>query len=101
MLLSFQNLYKDVEILCPEFLEAFNVKLSVFSQVRSDFSVTELSHIFIFIKDKDTLKRYITEVLPVMYAHLLFYYGDDNACSEFFKTIPSINMYQCVYGKSV
>ena len=60
--------------------------------------VEQLGWILMDIKTPELQRRYITEVLPVMYGNLFKYYGDDVASRSFLKEIDRPNFYDELYG---
>jgi len=49
------------------------------------------------LKDPDATKRFVCEVLPVMYGNLLRYYGDAHGSACFLTQIPRPNLYDQLY----
>ena len=60
--------------------------------------VEHLEWVLVDIKTPELQRRYITEVLPVMYGNLLKYYGDDVASSSFLNGIDRPNFYDDLYA---
>ena len=60
--------------------------------------VAQLGWVLMDIKTPELQRRYITEVLPVMYGNLFKYYGDDVANRSFLKEIDRPNFYDELYG---
>ncbi|MBQ5940399.1 hypothetical protein [Massilia sp. AB1] len=60
----------------------------------------QLGTVLGFLKDGETTMRYITEVLPVMYGHLLMYYGDVRASEAFLAQLARPNLYDELYGSA-
>lgn len=60
--------------------------------VADDFNI-----IFLSVNEKYTL-RIVTEVLSVMYGHLIYYYGDEKSSEKFLHKIPRPNLYDVLYG---
>lgn len=63
--------------------------------------VEHIGWILMDIKTPELKRRYLTEVMPVMYANLLKYYGDDVASSSFLRDIDRPNFYDDLYGAQV
>lgn len=63
--------------------------------------VEHLGWVLMDIKTPELKRRYIAEVLPVMYGNLLKYYGDDVASSSFLKDIDRPNFYDDLYKAQV
>ena len=60
--------------------------------------VEQLGWVLTDIKTPELQRRYITEVLPVMYGNLLKYYGDNVASGSFHQGIDRPNFYDDLYG---
>ncbi len=60
--------------------------------------VEHLGWVLMDIKTPELQRRYITEVLPVMYGNLLKYYGDDVASRSFLRDIDRPNFYDDLYA---
>ncbi len=60
--------------------------------------VEQLGYALSFIKTPEMQRRYITEVLPVMYGNLLRYYGDDVASRSFLGGVDRPNFYDDLYA---
>lgn len=60
--------------------------------------VEHLAWVLMYIKSPELKRRFITEVLPVMYANLLKYYGDHGASRSFVKYIDRPNFYDDLYA---
>jgi hypothetical protein len=60
--------------------------------------VEHLKWVLIEIKTPDLQRRYITEVLTVMYGNLLKYYGDGMASRSFLSGIERPNFYDDLYS---
>lgn len=58
----------------------------------------DIRDVLLHIEDIDHFLKYVTEVMPVMYANLLGYYGDITASSVFMKEISRPNFYDELYG---
>lgn len=58
----------------------------------------QLESILVFIQTPELTRRFITEVLPVMYGNLLRYYGDEGASQNYLKDIERPNLYDELYG---
>jgi hypothetical protein len=67
-------------------------------RLRSEELGGQLGMVLGFLKDPETMKQFITEVLPVMYGHLLQYYGDLPASRNFLAQIVRPNLYDALYG---
>lgn len=65
---------------------------------RSVVHGAQLGDLLSFLKDPDVTKRFVSEVLPVMYANLLRYYGDAHASVHFLAQIPRPNLYDRLYS---
>lgn len=98
-LFSFDHLNAVARVFMKEIVRdpCFNINLDDFVKKRSICAVDDLFFIFRLIEEENKLNRYCKQVLPVLYAHLLHYYGDEKAAVRFFKTIPSISLYQELY----
>jgi hypothetical protein len=59
----------------------------------------QLGMVLGFLKDAETTRQFVTEVLPVMYGHLLQYYGDARASRDFLAQIARPNLYDALYGE--
>jgi hypothetical protein len=59
----------------------------------------QLEFIFPYIDTPELMRRFITEVLTVMYGNLLRYYGDETASGAFLSDIARPNLYDDLYGK--
>lgn len=60
--------------------------------------VEHLGWILMDIKTPELQRRYITEVMPVMYGNMLKYYGDDATSRQFLSDIHRPNFYDDLYG---
>lgn len=60
----------------------------------------QLGMVLGFLKDAETARQFVTEVLPVMYGHLLQYYGDASASRDFLAQIARPNLYDVLYGQN-
>lgn len=60
--------------------------------------VEHLGWILMDIKTPELQRRFITEVMPVMYGNMLKYYGDDAASRQFLSSIDRPNFYDDLYG---
>lgn len=60
----------------------------------------QLGMVLGFLKDAETTRQFVTEVLPVMYGHLLQYYGDASASMDFLAQIARPNLYDALYGEN-
>lgn len=60
----------------------------------------QLGMVLGFLKDAETIRQFLTEVLPVMYGHLLQYYGDAAASRDFLSQIARPNLYDALYGQN-
>ena len=60
--------------------------------------VEHLGWILMDIKTPELQRRFITEVMPVMYGNMLKYYGDDAASRQFLSNIDRPNFYDDLYG---
>lgn len=58
----------------------------------------QLGDLLSLLKDSEATKRFICEVLPVMYGNLLSCYGDAPASVRFLEQIPRPNLYDLLYG---
>lgn len=67
---------------------------------RSPALGADLGAVLGYLKDGETTRRYITEVLTVMYGRLLLYYGDAPASQAFLGKIQRPNLYDEVYASS-
>ena len=61
----------------------------------------QLESILVYINTPELTCRFITEVLTVMYANLLRYYGDETASGNFLLDIARPNLYDDLYGRGV
>lgn len=66
--------------------------------MRSAMFSVQLAAVLGFLKDPEMTKRFICEVLPVMYANLLHYYGDASASAKFAAQYARPNLYDALYG---
>lgn len=66
--------------------------------VREARPVEQLAYVLMDIKTPELQRRYLTEVLPVMYGNLLKYYGDDVASRNFLSFIDRPNFYDDLYA---
>lgn len=66
--------------------------------MRSAMFSDQLADVLVFLKYPEMTKRFICEVLPVMYANLLHYYGDESASANFAAQIARPNLYDALYG---
>ena len=60
--------------------------------------VEHLEWVLMHIKSPKLQRRYVTEVLPMMYSNLLKYYGDDVVSQDFLRGIVRPNFYDDLYG---
>lgn len=60
--------------------------------------VEHLEWVLMVMKTPELRRRYVTEVLPMMYGNLLKYYGDDVASRGFLRGIDRPNFYDDLYG---
>ena len=67
---------------------------------REDMFAGDLESILVYCQTFEIARRFITEVLPVMYGNLLRYYGDEMASQNFLKNIERPNLYDELYGLS-
>jgi hypothetical protein len=58
----------------------------------------QLEMILLSMRTPELQRRFITEVLPVMYANLLRYYGDSAASEHFLSQVDRPNLYDDLYG---
>lgn len=65
---------------------------------RSAHMMRDLERIVVSLSGEDTVKAYLYEVLPRMYANLLHYYGDSAASERMKDSIPSIDLYQSMFS---
>jgi hypothetical protein len=65
---------------------------------RSDKIGEDLLIILLSIRDAPLRRRFVTEVLAVMYGHLLGYYGDDAASRKFLKDVAQPNLHDALYA---
>jgi hypothetical protein len=65
---------------------------------RDERPVEHLGWVLIAVKTPELQRRFITEVLPVMYGNLLKYYGDDVASRSFLRDIDRPNFYDDLYA---
>jgi len=100
MLLSFNFIHRMVEVECPKVLDEVENEKRDFTEARSIYTVSDVFDVLLMLQGAIYLERFIKEVLPVMYCHLLFYYSDEKACLNFYKTIPCVNMFEEIYGKA-
>jgi len=75
----------------------FNRKTGKHSE-REARPVEHLGWVLMAIKTPELQRRYITEVLPVMYGNLLRYYGDEVASRSFLNDISRPNYYDELYS---
>lgn len=101
MFLGYEPIYVLVDHKRENLIHYFNVEKTKLNGPRGHRSLYEIFDLLIIIKNNDYLESYITQVLPVMYSHLLFYYGDEKACERFFDTIPSKEMFYDMYGGNI
>lgn len=66
--------------------------------MRSAMFSGQLAAVLGILKDPEMTKRFICEVLPVMYANLLHYYGDASASAKFAAQYARPNLYDALYG---
>lgn len=66
--------------------------------MRSAMFSGQLAAVLGFLKDPEMTRRFICEVLPVMYANLLRYYGDSSASARFAAEYVRPNLYDVLYG---
>lgn len=57
----------------------------------------QLETILLSLRTEELERRFITEVMTVMYGNLLRYYGDHRASAEFLRQIPRPNLYDEIY----
>lgn len=62
--------------------------------------VTQLEMILLSMRTPELERRFITEVLPVMYANLLRYYGDSSASEYVLSQMDRPNLYDVLYAAS-
>jgi len=98
MFLGCDPIYSLVKHRKEKLLKEFHVVKVQLSEQRGHRSLSEIFDLLIIIESDDFLESYVTQVLPVMYSHLLYYYGDEQACLRFFDTIPSKEMFYEIYG---
>lgn len=72
-------------------------RLQTYSE-REARPVEQLGWVLVDIKTPELQRRYITEVLAVMYGNLLNYYGDDVASRRFLRDIDRPNYYDDLYA---
>ncbi len=65
---------------------------------REGMYAEQLEFILVYIQTPELLRKFITEVLPVMYGNLLRYYGDKVASQNYLKDIERPNYYDELYG---
>lgn len=76
---------------------AMNSSGTSFHPRSTEFS-EELANMLELLKDQNATKRFVCEVLPIMYANLLRYYGDAPASQRFLSGIPRPNLYDELYN---
>ena len=59
---------------------------------------SQLETILLSMRTPELERRFVTEVLPVMYANLLRYYGDSTACEHFLSQMDRPNLYDDLYA---
>jgi len=65
---------------------------------REGMLVADLEPILVYSKTEELARRFISEVLPVMYGNLLRYYGDKVTSQNFLKEVQRPNLYDELYG---
>ncbi|MBV0934184.1 hypothetical protein [Marinobacterium weihaiense] len=68
---------------------------------RDENIVKDIAVMFLSFKNKEMGIRFVFEVLSVLYANLLYMYGDFKIASDYFKSIGSHDLYNELYGVSV
>lgn len=63
--------------------------------------VEQLEWVLVYINTTELQRRFITEVLTVMYGNLLRYYGDETASETFLLEVARPNLYDDLYSKQV
>lgn len=116
--LSFYRVHRRLPMTVPEFVRmlASSKRLGEFVNIalqstgeridqegerypeREDFMVEQLEFILISSKTPDLSRRFIVEVLSVMYGNLLRYYGDIAASRKLLDEIERPNLYDELYG---
>lgn len=66
--------------------------------IRSAMFSGQLADVLGILKNPEMTKRFVCEVLPVMYTNLLHYYGDVSASANFAAQIARPNLYDALYG---
>lgn len=100
MVLSFNEIRKVVKALCENgFLNEYlptNSNLLVDS--RDGYAELDISIILLFLKG-DLVEKYLLEVIPIMYAKILFYYGAHEESKELYKSIEDKSFYLSLYPR--
>lgn len=65
---------------------------------RSDEIGEDLLIILLSIRDAPLRRRFVTEVLAVMYGNLLGYYGDEAASRKFLQDVAQPNLHDALYA---
>ncbi|UUZ46652.1 hypothetical protein LP420_22370 [Massilia sp. B-10] len=79
----------DVGLTMPSSGKPFAMRSTMFSG--------QLAAVLGILKDPEMTKRFVCEVLPVMYANLLHYYGDASASAKFAAQYARPNLYDALY----
>lgn len=101
MFLGYEPIYILINHTRHGLIKKFKIEKNELRGSRGHRSLYEIFDLLVTVKNEDYLEKYITQVLPVMYSHLLFYYGDEKACKRFFDTIPSKEMFYDMYGGNI
>lgn len=101
MLATAHNLGELVRKVCGDGSDLFGSSSinRVFYFVRDDNTATDLMYLIVSIANGDLQKRFILEVLPVMYGRLIMYYGDSISGIDFLAQIDRPNIYDKFYSQ--
>jgi len=98
MLAASQQLGELVSLILERAGVSFD-RLDLAYSEREVMYAEQLESILVYINTLELTCRFITEVLTVMYANLLRYYGDETASDNFLLDIARPNLYDDLYGK--
>jgi hypothetical protein len=101
---GFLGLLAASESIGPQIVSILESEDVTFQRVQGTFPerakrpVEHLGWILMDIKTPAIQRRFITEVMPVMYGNMLKYYGDDVASCKFLASIDRPNFYDELYA---
>lgn len=97
-MLSGSNQFGSIVIRSMNLDVATNEQIIINYNARNTIIAEDLELILLVIKDVDLRRRFIAEVLAVMYGNLIKYYGDKESSLVFLRKIERPNLYDMLYA---